>query len=97
MSICPVCIPSQLGGSAGWACAALLQVLNQVILPSFCSNLLNLLIFLSITSKYLGFLTLSTNSWHCSKEVVEIMDASLDLHKSLCLALLSRRLKWTLP
>ena len=67
-------------------------MLDQAIFPSFCSNLFNLLICLSLTFKYLNYLTFSINSWHSSIEVVEIMDASCDLHKSLSLALLSRKL-----
>ena len=76
----------------------------QVIFPSFCSNLMNLLVSLSLTFKNLNSLTLSINSWHCCMEEIEIMDARCDLYKSLCVALLSRRLlmdftlacKWSL-
>ena len=74
----------------GWG--GLGGMLDLVIFPSLCNNLLNLLICLSLTFKYLNSLTLSINSWHSSIEVVEIMDTSCCLQKSLCLALLSRRL-----
>ena len=67
-------------------------MLDQVIFPSFCSNLLNLLIYLALTFKYLDSLTSPINSWHSSIDVVEIMDANCDLNLSLCLAFLSRRL-----
>ena len=46
-------------------------MLDQVIFPSFCSNLLNLLIFLALTFKYLDSLTFSINSLHSSIEVVK--------------------------
>ena len=97
MSTCTACTPSQLDGNAGWVCTTIWLrgiegVLDQVIFPSFCSNLFNLLICLCLTFIYLNSLTLSINSWHSSIEVEEIMDATCDLHKSLCLALLSRRL-----
>ena len=61
---------------------------DQVIFPSlFCTNLLNLLICLSLTLKCLSSLTLSINSWHLFMADV---DTSFDLHNSLCLALYPR-------
>ena len=81
-----------LGGPALLPSWGGLGVLDQVIFPSFCSNLLNVLIYLALTFKYLDPLSISINSWHSNIEVVELMDASCDLHLSLWLALLSRRL-----
>ena len=65
----------------------------HVIFPScFCNNLLNLLICPSLISKYLNCLTLSINSCHCCIAAAETINASFDLHMSLSLLLLSRRI-----
>ena len=71
-------------------------MLNQVIFPCFLSsNLLNLLTYLSLILRNLSSSTLSMNCCHLSIVEVDIMDASFDLCKSLCLALssLARNIK----
>ena len=98
MSICTTCTPSWLRVSAASAYTTPVEGnlgLEECLTKLYfflCSNLSNLLICLSLTFKYLNSLTLCINSWHFCMEVIEIMDASCDLHKSLCLTLLSRRL-----
>ena len=83
----------ELALTAGSALLTGVFTADQVIFPSFfCNNLLNLLICLSLTLRYLSSLTLSINSWHLLMVDVDKIDVSSDLHNSLCLALLPRRL-----
>ena len=64
---------------------------SQVIFPSFlCNRMLNSLTCLLLTLLNLSSLTFSTKTWHFLKLEVDKIDASFDLHSSLCLALLSR-------
>ena len=84
----------------GWALPALLpgwglsRVLPELLIfpSSFCNNLLDLFICLSLIFKYLNSPTLFIRSWHCCIIYVVTMDASCDLHLSSCLLLLSRKL-----
>ena len=50
---------------------------DQVILPSILSNLLYLLICLSVTLRYLNSLTLSINSWYLFMVDVDIFISPL--------------------
>ena len=64
---------------------------SQVIFPSLLHNrMLNLFTCLLLTVLSLSLLTFSTKTWHFLKLEVDKIDASFDLHSSLCLALLSR-------
>ena len=66
---------------------------NQVIFPSFfCNNLRNLFICLSLTLRNQSSLTLSVNCVHLVMVDVDKIDASCDLHNSLCLVLSPRML-----
>ena len=58
--------------------------LNQVIFPFFLSSsLLNLLTYLSLTSRNLSSLTILMNCWHLSIILSDTIDASFDLLNSL--------------
>ena len=64
---------------------------SQVMFPSFLHNkLLNLFTFLLFTLLNLSSHTFSTKTWHFQKLEIDKIDASFDLHSSLCLALLSQ-------
>ena len=104
MSAACTCTPLWLWISAAWACATPSLRVRGIAWPSyisflFCNNLFKFMICLSLTFKYLNSLTLSIKSWHSCIAVVETIDTSFDLHMSLCLSLLSRRLSMdlTLP
>ena len=96
LSACTACTPSQLGGSADWACTVTWLSGVGDAWSSYISFLLQETIKLINLPwpnlLYLDSLTFFINSWHSSIEVVEIMNTSCDLHLSLCLALLYRRL-----
>ena len=51
----------------------------------FCTNLLNLLICLSLILECLNSLTLFMKPWYSSMVVVVTRDASCDLHLSSCI------------
>ena len=64
---------------------------SQVIFSSFLhTKLLNLFTCLILTLLNLNSPTVSTKTWPFLKLEVDKIDASFDLHSSLCLALLSR-------
>ena len=64
---------------------------SQVIFPSFLHNrMFNLFTCLLLALLNLSSLTFSTKAWHFLKLEVDKIDASFDLHRSLCLAMLSR-------
>ena len=87
----PACL---FGLLPAWGRLLLLLLLEyQVIFPSFLfTKFWNFLICLSLTLLNLVSLTLSMKPWHSLSLSVEMLDASWDLHCSICWATLLRML-----